>query len=210
MNKKKWLYYTISFLTGFVIAFFGFLQTQNALQLLIDHPTIMVICVVSALIWALLLLVTSVALLFKEEWREDAFLIFAGTNADDELEQQAVNDSIKKTFLINILILVSIVVLSGFTYTKFENPKVDKKYSFSYRLMNDYSDLNKSLEQIEKITPKNETAKEGIEIAQKLKDGKHYYLIPKVFFTPYGIMIFILLQFAMFRTFLYFNRRKFL
>ena len=128
MNKKKILYYSIMFLTGFVVAFCGGLQIYglSIINKLNGNPVLLVLCVGLSLLWAVLVLITSTALLFKEKWRESAFLMFAGTDAADELEQAAVNDSIKQTFLLNLLILVSIVILSGFTYTK-QQEKTDGK-----------------------------------------------------------------------------------
>ena len=212
MNKKKLLYYTISFLTCFVVVFCGALQVfgLEIVTKLNDNYIVLITSLVLCLIWCFLLLSTSIALLFKGDWRESAFLMFAGANPEDELEQQAVNDSIKQTFLLNLLILVSVVILSGFTFTKFEKEVDGNSMSFSYRLMNDYEDIKDSVKTLDELGLDEEALAKAKDIMDKLGNGKTYYLIPKSVISPYGILCFILIQFITFRVFLYFNRKRFL
>lgn len=212
MNWKKILFYTISFLTGFVVIFCAGLEMNgvSVVEKLNNYFLLLIICVGLCLLWALLLLITSVALLFKESWREEAFLMFAGTNAEDELEQAAVNDAIKKTFLLNLLIIVSAVILSGFTYTKLLESEDGKNHALSYRLMNSYESIDKVIDTLESLNLEGPLVEESIESFKAMRSGETYYLIPKTVFSPYGALCFILIQFITFRSFLFFNRRRFL
>lgn len=219
MTKKKALFYLISFLTLFVVTAFGYLFTNqlNALQLLIDHTAVSLLVGVLCVVWALLLFIICISLLLKEEWREEAFLVFAGTDAGDELEQAAVNDSIKKTFLMNLILLVSLCILSGFTVIKLKDQPDGKNTIFTYHVMSDYKDVDEAIKLLEDLNYDNLPEKEAKLLSEamdesinKIKSGKPHYLIPKIVFSPYGTLWFILLQFVMFRIFLFFNRRKFL
>jgi hypothetical protein len=218
MNLKKTLYYSITSLTGFVISFAVTLKITGTslIERIQSHPSLIVFSVLLCFIWVILLFTTSVVLLIKENLREEFFLMFAGTNAEDELEQIAVNDAIKKTFLFNLLILITVVVLSGFKFTKYEDPKDGKnKYTFSFTVMNEYDDdekdnKEKSMKVIESLNLDEEKENEAKAILEKVAEGESFYLIPKVLISPFGALCFILLQFVTFRSFLFFNRRRFL
>jgi len=219
MTKKKALFYLVSFLTLFVVIAFGYVFTNelSAMQLLIDSTAISLVVGILCVLWALLLFIICIALLLKEEWREEAFLVFAGTDAGDELEQAAVNDSIKKTFLMNLILLVSLCILSGFTAIELEDQPDGKNTIFSYHIMSDYKDMDDAIKVLEDLNydslPDDKAKKMSDamqETIDKLKSGKPHHLIPQMVFSPYGTLCFILLQFLMFRVFLFFNRRKFL
>lgn len=77
--------------------------------------------------------------------------------------------------------------------------------------MNDYEEnITESLEALKEMNLEDAMKKKSKEIIEQVGNGKNYYLIPKAVISPYGILCFILLQFIIFRIFLYLNRKRFL
>lgn len=205
----------LSILTILVILLSSFYSDEAALTNLINtKPYLSILYGALALTWILLILILSTVLLLSEQKRAEAFLIVSKTKTRDELEEKAVNDAIKRTFIFNLALLSFILSFSGFftgTYKK-ENNELGRH--FGYALFSSAQEKS-PLEQIKEIkknlTPTNsdKLKKLGIHIPPDLKllEEKNSYLIPQSIFSPYGVLWLIILQFLSFKLFLFLNLR---
>jgi len=206
---------TLSLLTGFAIAIFiAFPTGEDIVAALVKSPYLVVGLSIVLLIWAVMLLVLSVIMLFSEKKRNEAFTITTQTELRDELEEAASNDAIKKTFVFNLALVAFIFALSGFHFDYSPKKDVDDKRSatFGYSLWHDEGGAasEKMAALIKDVDPKvkAQLEKKGIQLEVKgtgFNSGSR--LIPARVFSPFGALCFILTQLLMYKLFLFLNLR---
>jgi hypothetical protein len=204
-------------ITGFFLAIFTvFSTTESFIEATIKYPMAMLIIAILLSVWLILVFFSSIVLVVSEKYREKAFLLSTQTEVRDELEEKAVSDAIKRTFIFNIAFLALIFSLSGLFYqvssdAEGEGSKVvSLGYSFAPDDFEniDHDKVASMLDKLpEKYSEKAEKYKESLKIADAKSTTTHH-IISRRFFSPFGVLCYLLLQLVFFRVFLYLNRRE--
>ncbi len=218
VDFQKIFYFLLSLLTGFAVVVFAIFRDHEEILILMEkRPLIVGFVAVMLVLWGLGILISSIALMFSSRLRESAFLVCSNTKVSDELEEKAVNEAIKRTFIFNIALMSLVLALSGFSAAYKSSPtkeikdgstKQKREFTVQYSMIYGYQDsidTKEAFEKIKKTYPEYGKALSGIELESK--DMVHF--IPKEVFSPFGLLCFILLQFISFRFFLFIERRAF-
>jgi hypothetical protein len=202
----------LAFLTGFVVVVFTIIpDTSTLLEFVAKFPFISLIGIALICIWAILMLTVPLVLLMSESKREQAFLIASNTKVRDEFEEKATSDAIKRTFIFNLALLSFIFALSGFTFERALKSDTGMNINFSYSFWDDTEQEDKdTAKTIHELPQETKDRLKEYGLTMNVSDGattKGIKLIPQSWFSPFGILCFILLQFIMFKLFLFLNLR---
>jgi len=198
-----------------IVAFFFIDDAQTLVVFANSYPGVFTGIIALFTLWTVLSLVTTTILLFSSEKREKMFLLITNAEAKDELEEKAVNESVKSVFFLNIVLFVLAVALSSIGRHEITKKNGEVFTSFAYNIPLRPTEKKETLKQVfDKINgetglkPKGFVEKNSmrVEFSESLKE--ELSLLPKRFFSVYGLMCFILLQFLSFRIFLFFHRRS--
>jgi len=229
MFKKlisKYYFYVMGALTAVALWVLTVFSTaKDVLEAMIENPIPITLAFLLVVIWAVLLLVSSVVLLFNSEKREKLFLLTTHTEVRDELEEKATSDAIKQAFFFNIVLLTFLFSISGVYKMVGESGAVSYGYSITASL-NETVDVDgvmtlfdKHIENKIKNIPAEKLEERKTFLATASTDtrarlnsmldenNQPRYLMPKSVYSPYAVIWFILLQFITFKTFLFLNLR---
>jgi|GEM_PF-2845157 len=229
MFKKlisKYYFYVMGALTAVALWVLTVFSTaEDVLEAMIENPMPIILAFLLMVIWAVLLLVSSVVLLFSAEKREKLFLLTTHTEVRDELEEKATSDAIKQAFFFNIVLLTFLFSISGVYKMVDQSGAVSYGYSIAANLHETVDVdgvmtlLDKHIENKIENAPaekleemKTVLAKASTDTKLKLnsmldENNQARYIMPKSVYSPYGVIWFILLQFITFKTFLFLNLR---